>query len=184
MHFLSLYLRKSLFCLLLWRVVLLDIEYLVDRFSSVLWKYHSIPLLQMRSQQLVILLLCVWHPFSSHAFKIFILVFDFHLVLFWWGWMSLYLLVSCLGFVELLTCVDECLLSNLESFQLLFLETFLLPHSLFWNSDCTYVDMLNTIPNVPLWSNFLVHWAGRGMKGALGQNASDVSVLTWSSAVF
>lgn len=152
-------------------------------FSALKIPFHSI-VSNEKSAVGYIATLCVTNPFSIHAFKIFILVFDFHLFFFWGGWMSLYLLVSCLGFVELLICVDECLLSNLESFQLLFLETFLLPHSLFWNSDCTYVDMLNTIPNVPLWPNFLVHWAGRGMKGALGQNASDVSVLTWSSAVF
>lgn len=117
--------------------------------------FHSI-VSNEKSAVSYIAALCVTNPFSIHVFKIFILVFDFHLVFFFRG-MNVFVFTGILGFVKLLICVDKCLLSNLESFQLLFLKTFLLPHSLFWNSDCTYVDVLNIIPNIPLWPNFLVH---------------------------
>lgn len=48
-------------------------------------------------------------------------------------------------------------------FQPLFLQIFLLSLSLFfsWNFWCTYVGIVDIVPKIPLWQNFLAHWAGQ-----------------------
>lgn len=62
--------------------------------------------------------------------------------------------LSYLEFIELLECVDSYLSSNLESFQLLFLQIFFLPPSLFssWYSHNTYIDPFDSVPQAPISS--------------------------------
>ena len=122
------------------------------------------------------------NPFSLYgAFRVFILVFDFHL--FFWVWMSLYL--SWWGFIELLRCIRECTLSDLRSFQLLFLQIFLLPLPLFfWNSQWAVCWCAWCCADILLFIEL-----GRGMRGALGQSVRFSLFLpgvqffkpTWSS---
>lgn len=90
-------------------------------------------------------------------------------------------------FVECLRCVNECFSSKLRVSSHYFFKPFFCP---FFSSPPEIlgarVGMLDAVPKVLLWQNFLVRWVRQGDgRGSRPQcHRFLLFFLTWSSAVF